>query len=82
LKIVSFDILCPESLGKDTKFITLDQVLSIKLVQRRCPFLGFFAAMLDFTMTKYMVSLDSLMPKTLVKTPKLFLYPVSLRSYG
>ena len=31
-------------------------------------------------MTKYMVSLDSLTRKTYVKTPKLFLYPISLRS--
>ena len=44
--------LCPESLGKDTKFITLDyQVLSkLQLVQRRGPFL---AAILNFTITKY-----------------------------
>jgi len=34
----------------DTKFITLDQVLSkLQLVQRRGPFL---AAVLDFTITK------------------------------
>jgi len=43
--------LCPESLGKGTKFITLDQVLSkLQLVQRRGPFI---AAILDFTITKY-----------------------------
>jgi len=48
--MVSFDILCPESLGKDTKFITLDQELSkLQLVQRRGPLL---AAILDFTITK------------------------------
>ena len=60
--------LDPENISKDTKFVTLDKVLS-ELQLDKC------AAILDFTlpnmvMTKHMVSLDSLTLKILGKDTK------------